>query len=62
VTWIIATLGRVDDPREHAGGLEMARRIPNSKFIGLTGGHLLTGHATQIRTTNAEFIARHTSR
>ncbi|MDI6909241.1 alpha/beta hydrolase [Nocardioides sp.] len=52
----------VDDPREHAGGLELARRIPNSQFIGLTGGHLLTGHATHIRTTNAEFIARHMSR
>jgi pimeloyl-ACP methyl ester carboxylesterase len=52
----------VDDPREHSGGLEMARRIPDSKFIGLTGGHLLTGHATEIRTTSAEFIARHMSR
>ena len=23
----------------------MARRIPNSQFIGLTGGHFLFGHA-----------------
>lgn len=52
----------VDDPRELAGGLEVARRIPDGKFIGLTGGHLLTGHATEIRTTNAEFIKRQMSR
>ena len=55
-------LQAVDDPREHAGGLEMAERIPKSRFIGLTGGHLLTGHATQIRADTAEFIARHMSR
>jgi pimeloyl-ACP methyl ester carboxylesterase len=52
----------VDDPREHRGGLEMAGGIPHSKFVGLTGGHLLTGHATQIRTTTGDFIARHMSR
>ena len=28
----------------------MAQRIPNSDFVGLTGGHLLLGHqAAQIR-------------
>jgi len=39
--------------------LEMARRIPDSRLIGLTGGHLLTGHAAQIRATSAEFMTRH---
>jgi hypothetical protein len=52
----------VDDPREYAGGQEMARRIPNSKLIGFTGGHLLLGHETEIRKATAEFIARHGER
>jgi pimeloyl-ACP methyl ester carboxylesterase len=50
-----------DDPREAAGGKEMARRIPNSTLIGFTGGHLLLGHETEIQQANAEFIARHVS-
>lgn len=50
-----------DDPREAAGGQEMARRIPNSTLVGLTGGHLLLGHETEIQQATAEFIARHLS-
>ena len=38
-------LPSIDDPHELRGGREMARRIPNSQFIGLTGGHFLFGHA-----------------
>jgi pimeloyl-ACP methyl ester carboxylesterase len=51
-----------DDPREAAGGQEMARRIPNSTLIGLTGGHLLLGNETEIQRATAEFITSHTSR
>jgi len=51
----------VDDPREHAGGREMAERIPNSKFVGLTGGHLLLGHQAEIRATIADFVEANTS-
>lgn len=49
----------LDDPRELRGGREMARRIPNSEFIGLTGGHFLFGHAREIRAATAEFISTH---
>ena len=51
-----------DDPREDAGGKEMARRIPNSTLIGLTGGHFLLGHETEVQQANGEFIARYMSR
>jgi pimeloyl-ACP methyl ester carboxylesterase len=51
----------IDDPRELRGGREMARRIPNSEFIGLTGGHFLFGHAKEIRAATAEFIAKHST-
>jgi len=39
----------------------MARRIPNSQFIGLTSGHFLFGHAKEIRAATAEFIAQHSN-
>jgi pimeloyl-ACP methyl ester carboxylesterase len=48
----------IDDPRELRVGREMARRIPNSEFIGLTGGHFLFGHAKEIRAATAEFISK----
>jgi len=51
-----------DDPREDAGGKEMARRIPDSTLIGLTGGHILLGHEAEIQQANVEFIARYMSR
>jgi len=51
----------IDDPRELRGGREMARRIPNSEFIGLTGGHFLLRHEGEIRAANAEFIVKHSS-
>lgn len=50
----------VDDPRENAGGREMAERIPNSRYVGLTGGHLLLGHQAEIRTAIAEFVETNT--
>ena len=50
-----------DDPRELRGGREMARRIPNSEFIGLTGGHFLLRHEQEIRAANAAFIAKHSN-
>jgi len=49
----------LDDPRELRGGREMARRIPDSEFIGLTGGHFLLRHKAEIRAATAEFIAKH---
>ncbi|MGA8247750.1 MAG: alpha/beta hydrolase [Nocardioides sp.] len=52
----------VDDPREHAGGQELTRRIRDSTFLGLTGGHLLLGHETEIRAATADFIAEHADR
>ena len=51
----------VDDPRELRGGREMARRIPNSEFIGLTGGHFLLRHEKEIQAANADFIAKHSN-
>jgi pimeloyl-ACP methyl ester carboxylesterase len=51
----------IDDPRELRGGRELARRIPNSEFIGLTGGHFLFGHAKEIRSAIAEFISTHST-
>ncbi len=48
-----------DDPRELRGGRELARRIPNSELIGLTGGHFLLRHQAEIRAANAAFIAKH---
>ena len=51
----------IDDPRELRGGREMARRIPNSEFIGLTGGHFLLRQEAEIRAANAAFIATHTN-
>ena len=50
-----------DDPRELWGGREMARRIPDSEFIGLTDGHFLLRHEQEIRAANAEFIAKHSN-
>ena len=49
----------VDDPRELEGGREMARRIPDNEYIGLTGGHFLLRHQSEIRSAIAEFIAEH---
>jgi pimeloyl-ACP methyl ester carboxylesterase len=48
----------IDDPREFRGGREIARKIPNSEFIGLTGGHVLLRHEDEIRAATAEFIAK----
>jgi pimeloyl-ACP methyl ester carboxylesterase len=52
----------VDDPREYTGGQEMVGRMPNSRFLGFTGGHLLLGHETEIQTATAEFITQHANR
>lgn len=52
-------LQSVDDPRELEGGREMARRIPDNEYIGLTGGHFLLRHQSEIRSAIAEFIAEH---
>lgn len=51
----------VDDPRELRGGREMARRIPNNEYIGLTGGHFLLRHDKEIQAANAAFIAKHSN-
>ncbi|HAG10461.1 MAG TPA: hypothetical protein DCK76_03535 [Desulfotomaculum sp.] len=46
----------VDDPREFHGGRELARRIPNNTFVGLTGGHFLFGHDEEICAAIARLI------
>jgi 2-hydroxy-6-oxonona-2,4-dienedioate hydrolase len=49
-----------DDPRELAGAEEMARRIPDSHLLTLSGGHFLLGHEQEIQAATADFIAAHT--
>ncbi len=48
-----------DDPRELAGGEEMARRIPDARLLTFSGGHFLLGHEQEIRTAIADFVAAH---
>ena len=45
-----------DDARELAGGQEIARRIPDSRLVTMTGGHVLIGHDQQIRDEIDRFI------
>jgi hypothetical protein len=47
----------VDDPREHKGGQDMARRIPSNQFVGLTGGHFLLTHDGAVRAAIHDFIS-----
>lgn len=47
-----------EDPRELRGGHEMARWIPNSQFIGLTGGHFLSRHEAAIWTVIATLAVK----
>lgn len=52
-------LQAIDDPRERAGGSELARRVTGSDYVGLTGGHLLMRQEKRILTEIAEFIEGH---
>jgi pimeloyl-ACP methyl ester carboxylesterase len=52
-------LQATDDPREKAGGEELARRIPNSDYVRLKGGHLLLRQANKVRFEIAQFILAH---
>lgn len=45
-----------DDTRELAGGQEIARRIPDSRLVTMTGGHVLIGHDQQIRDEIDRFV------
>jgi pimeloyl-ACP methyl ester carboxylesterase len=47
-----------DDARELAGGKLMAARIPHSRLITMTGGHVLIGHDEQIRHEIDQFVAQ----
>jgi pimeloyl-ACP methyl ester carboxylesterase len=49
-------LQSIDDPREKAGGEELAKRIPNSDYVRLKGGHLLLRQANKVRFEIARFI------
>ena len=49
-------LQSIDDPREKAGGEELAKRIPNSDYVRLKGGHLLLRQANKVRFEIAQFI------
>ena len=51
-------LQAVDDPREKEGGHELAESIPDSEFVGLTGGHFLLRQESKVQTKIAEFIAK----
>jgi len=46
---------KVDDSRERRGGREMAARIPDNQYIGLTGGHFLLRHRDEIRAAIADY-------
>lgn len=48
-----------DDPREKEAGHEMAERIPEDHFVGLTGGHFLLSQDERVRTEIAAFIEKH---
>lgn len=52
-------LQAVDDPREKAGGSELAKRIAGSEYVELTGGHLLLRQEDKVKTEIAEFISNH---
>jgi pimeloyl-ACP methyl ester carboxylesterase len=47
-----------DDARELAGGQQIARRIPDSRLVTMTGGHVLIGHDQQIRDEIDRFVAQ----
>jgi pimeloyl-ACP methyl ester carboxylesterase len=50
-----------DDARELAGGQKIARRIPDSRLVTMTGGHVLIGHDEQIRDEIDRFVGQVTS-
>jgi hypothetical protein len=37
----------------------MAERIPNSEYIGLTGGHFLLRQEAAIQAATRQFMAKH---
>jgi pimeloyl-ACP methyl ester carboxylesterase len=47
-----------DDARELAGGKLMEARIPHSRLITMTGGHVLIGHDERIRREIDQFVAQ----
>lgn len=47
-----------DDARELAGGQRIASRIPDSRLITMTGGHVLIGHDQEIREAIDRFIGQ----
>ena len=49
-------LQSIDDPREKAGGEELAKRIPNSDYVRLKGGHFLLRQENKVRFEIAQFI------
>lgn len=49
-------LQSIDDPREKAGGEELAKRISSSDYVRLKGGHLLLRQANKVRFEIAQFI------
>ena len=52
-------LQSTDDPREKAGGEQLARRIPNNDYVRLKGGHLLLRQADTVRFEITKFILAH---
>jgi pimeloyl-ACP methyl ester carboxylesterase len=49
-------LQAIDDPTEKKAGSEMARRISDSIYVQLTGGHLLVREGDRVRSAIGSFI------
>jgi 2-hydroxy-6-oxonona-2,4-dienedioate hydrolase len=47
-----------DDARELAGGQRIASRIPGSRLVTMTGGHVLIGHDQEIRDAIDRFVGQ----
>jgi pimeloyl-ACP methyl ester carboxylesterase len=56
----VLILQSVDDPREQAGGAELARRIAGSQYVQLTGGHFLLRQEKPVQSAIADFVANYT--
>jgi pimeloyl-ACP methyl ester carboxylesterase len=47
------------DASDAQGGREMAERIPNSEYLGLTGGHFLLRQEEAIQAATRQFMTKH---
>lgn len=47
------------DASDAEGGRKTAERIPNSEYIGLTGGHFLLRQEEAIQAATRQFMTKH---